>query len=115
MEEVKIVLSKDLFHGLGKGCDFHLNIGFKQYAKCNNRNHIINTKINGVYVIFDANSGDYHEPNSREKHAKCKSCLYVGEGDIRTRLNSHDNTGRFGKLAEEVVYYKVEDQLERSF
>ncbi|EAR68590.1 hypothetical protein B14911_03369 [Bacillus sp. NRRL B-14911] len=90
-----------------------MHIESSQHTNWHKRNERIKQKTLGVYVIFDAYSGNYHQPCSSEMFNKQRSCLYIGEGDIRTRLNSHNNTGRFGKLAREIVYYRVEDQLER--
>lgn len=111
MGEVKIYLTGDLFYGGGVDYPYTINVNPK-YTRWDDRKSIP-TNTNGVYVVFDFYSGDYHTPNSKERFSKNKSCVYVGEGNIRTRLNTHDNTARLGKFAFDVVYYEVSDQIER--
>lgn len=62
---------------------------------------------NGVYVIFSPEITDFS--------TKGEGCIYVGEGNIKQRLYSHKRINRFGKAKIDytVVYYKVENQVDR--
>ncbi|MCX9102998.1 hypothetical protein OKT77_26045 [Bacillus anthracis] len=67
----------------------------------------------GVYVVFDMFDGkDWCTPNDPDLLGKSRKCLYVGEGQIKTRLTVNKN--RYGLHAGEIIYYEIptiEDRL----
>ncbi|PHD96620.1 hypothetical protein [Bacillus toyonensis] len=89
-----------------------LNIPEPTHIKWNRREEIDN-KLEGVYVVFDMYDGDnWCTPNPPDLSGESRKCLYVGEGQIKERLNA--NKDRYGCYAGEVIYYEIptiEDRL----
>lgn len=66
----------------------------------------------GVYVIFSPAVSDYSNKGTDGRGEK--TCIYVGEGNIKDRLYKHKNQKRFApKIDYEVVYYIIEEQKDR--
>ncbi|MGX5475900.1 hypothetical protein [Bacillus toyonensis] len=86
-----------------------LNIPKPQHVKWSLVKQTIPSKMLGIYVIFDKvaeDEDDWFTPNPlKNLHDRNRRCLYVGEGEIRTRLTQKKMGYR--PYAGEVIYYEV--------
>lgn len=75
----------------------------------NNENH---PSGKGVYVIFSPSVSDYSNKGLDDDREK--TCIYVGEGNIKDRLYNHKYQNRFAHgINYEVIYYIIEEQKDR--
>lgn len=66
----------------------------------------------GVYVIFSPSVSDYSNKGIDINGEK--TCIYVGEGNIKDRLYKHKYQKRFAQgINYEVIYYIIEEQKDR--